>query len=240
MLARKILLTIGLSGLLTSLAAAQTAPPVLDPIGPRSVNEGLNLNFGVTTSDADATIPRCSTSTLPSGATFVDNLDGTGTFDWTPTHFQAAVYNVTFYAVDAVTSDIDSELVQLTVNDVNGLPVLATIGPRGTTEGINLTFNISATDAESTPTFTTSALPGTATFVDNLDGTGTFNWTPGFTEAGTYPVTFRAVDDSLAIDSEIVTITVTEAGNQLPVLATIGPRGTTEGINLTFNISATD
>ncbi|HWR81753.1 MAG TPA: Ig-like domain-containing protein, partial [Candidatus Deferrimicrobium sp.] len=200
---------------------------------------GINLTFNVSATDAEGT-PTFTTSALPGTATFVDNLDGTGTFNWTPTFTEAGSYPVTFRAVDAALA-VDTEIVTITVTEAgNQPPVLATIGPRGTTEGINLTFNVSATDAEGTPTFTTSALPGTATFVDNLDGTGTFNWTPTFTEAGSYPVTFRAVDAALAVDSEIVTITVTEAGNQSPVLATIGPQSTTEGINLTFNVSATD
>jgi len=67
--------------------------------------------------------------------------------------------------------------------------------------------------------------------VDNGDGTGLFDWTPDFTRAGTYNVTFTASDGVLA-DSEIVTVTVVEAGNQTPVLASIGPRSTTENINL--------
>ena len=41
-------------------------------------------------------------------------------------------------------------------------------------------------------------------------------------------------------DSEVVVITVTEAGNQPPVLAAIGPQGVNEGVNLNFIASATD
>ena len=63
--------------------------------------------------------------------------------------------------------------------------------------------------------------------MDNGDGTGSFDWTPTFVQSGTYPVTFYATDDSLAVDSEQVTITVTEPGNQAPVLAAIGAKLTT-------------
>ena len=42
------------------------------------------------------------------------------------------------------------------------------------------------------------------------------------------------------IDSEIVEMTVFEAGNQSPVLASIGSQVTTENINLNFGVSAVD
>ncbi|MFQ6008297.1 MAG: Ig domain-containing protein, partial [Candidatus Zixiibacteriota bacterium] len=94
---------------------------------------------------------------------------------------------------------------------VNNPPVLAPIGPQSTPEGVNLTFGVSATDDESIPSLTTSTLPTGAVFVDSGNGAGSFDWTPDFTQSGTYNVTFYATDDSAAVDSEIVTITVTES-----------------------------
>ncbi|MEW5795918.1 MAG: Ig-like domain-containing protein [Candidatus Zixiibacteriota bacterium] len=213
--------------------------PVLAAIGPRSTTENVNLNFSVSATDADATIPALSTSTLPSGATFIDNGNGSGTFNWTPSFTQAGVYPITFVASDGIAAD--SEIVQITVIDAgNQTPVLAAIGPRSTTENVNLNFSVSATDADATvPILTTSPLPSGALFTDNGNGTGTFNWTPGFTQAGVYPVTFVASDGVLA-DSELVQITVIEAGNQTPLLAAIGPRSTPENVNLNFAVSATD
>jgi len=213
--------------------------PVMAAIGAQSITEGANLTFGVSASDPDGTTPALLTSTLPTGASFTDNGDGTGAFDWTPLYTQAGSYDITFYADDGTVSD--SEIVTITVDDAgNQDPTLVTIGPRSTTEGTNLNFNISATDPDSTiPTLTTSTLPTGASFTDNSDGTGTFNWTPDYTQSGTYYVTFYA-DDGTAIDSEIVTISVNEAGNQTPVLANIGPRDVDEDVNLNFSISATD
>ena len=190
-------------------------------------------------SDPDATIPTLTTSTLPTGASFIDNANGTGTFNWTPNFTQAGPHNVTFYASDG--SLIDSEIVTITVADAgNQAPVLAAIGPGSTAENVNLTFGVSASDPDATiPTLTTSTLPAGATFIDHANGTGTFNWTPTFTQAGVYNITFYA-GDGTAIDSEIVAVTVTDAGNQAPVLAAIGPRSTAENVNLTFGVSASD
>jgi len=214
--------------------------PVLAAIGPKSTTENVNLSFGVSASDADLTIPHLTTSSLPIGAVFTDNNNGTGSFSWIPTFLQSGIYSVTFYATDD-TAAVDSEVVTITVNDGgNQLPILAAIGARSTNENTNLNFIISATDIESTPSLTTSTLPAGAVFVDNGNGTGAFNWTPTFLQSGTYDVTFYATDDSLAVDSEKITISVNEAGNQLPILAAIGTQTTTENVNLSFGVSATD
>ncbi|MFZ1683292.1 MAG: Ig-like domain-containing protein [Candidatus Zixiibacteriota bacterium] len=236
---RQILLGLAILTLLAVTAGAQTAPPVLDPIGPKIGNEGTLVTFIVTASDVDATIPTLGAAPLPTGATFVDNLNGTGTFSWTPDFTQAGPYNITFFAKDAVTPDSVGEVVSFTISNVNQVPILATIGAQSIAEGAVLNFNISATDSDgSTPTFTTSALPTNATFLDNGDGTGTFNFAPDFTQAGSFNVTFRSTDGT-DIDSEVVAITVTNV-NQAPVLAAIGAQSIAEGAVLNFNISATD
>ncbi len=213
--------------------------PVLAAIGARNVTEGQNLNFDASATDVDGTTPTLSAVNLPLNATFVNNGDGTGTFDFDPSFVQAGVYNVTFVASDG--SLADSEVVAITVNEAgNQRPVLAAIGPRSVTEGQNLNFDATATDADETiPTLTVSGLPTNATFVDNLDGSGTFDFNPDFVQAGVYNVTFIASDGTLA-DSEVVAITVNDAGNQRPVLAAIGARSVTEGQNLNFGVSATD
>ena len=58
----------------------------------------------------------------------------------------------------------------------NHRPVLSAIGSQSANEGENLNFEVSATDAESVPVLSTSSLPGGASFVDNADGTGVFDF----------------------------------------------------------------
>ena len=177
---------------------------------------------------------------MPNGAQFGDNGDGTGVFDWTPDLTPSGTYNITFYATDDSTA-VDSEVVTITINEAgNQLPVLSAIGAQSTTENVLLSFGVSATDIESTPTLTTSVLPTGAVFTDNGNGTGSFDWTPTFLQSGSYSVTFYAADDSAAVDSEIVSITVNEAGNQAPALATIGAQSTTENVLLSYGVSAID
>ncbi len=72
-------------------------PPVLAPIGDRSVAEGVELTFTVTASDPDGDNVTLSTGSLPSGASFDA---GSGIFSWTPDFGQADNYTVLFTATD--------------------------------------------------------------------------------------------------------------------------------------------
>jgi len=182
--------------------------PVLAALGPRNVNEGANLNFNVPASDPDLTNPTLTAQDVPANATFVDNGNGTGTFNFNPNFTQADVFNVLFIASDGALAD--SELVAITVANVNQAPVLASIGPRNVNEGTNLNFNVSATDGDgTTPTLTAENVPSNATFVDDANGTGTFNFNPDFTQAGVFNVRFITSDGALA-DTEVVAITANE------------------------------
>jgi len=190
---------------------AGNSPPILDLIGPHATDENVNLNFTVTASDPDGTTPALTTSTLPTGATFVDHNDGSGAFDWTPTFDQAGVYPVTFYATDD-SAAVDSEIVQITVNDVNRPPVLDTIDPQTVFVDSLLTFDIAASDPDgTTPALTATSVPTGADFVDHTDGTGTFTWTPTADQEGAYQVVFHASDGEAA-DSQAVAIDVVTSG----------------------------
>jgi len=97
------------------------SPPVLNPIGPKSINEGSPLTFTISGSDPDGNSLTYSTSQLPSGATFDPT---TQTFSWTPDYTQAGIYSVVFSVSDGSLST--SENVVITVNDVPA-PVLTEI-----------------------------------------------------------------------------------------------------------------
>ncbi|MEZ5357585.1 MAG: tandem-95 repeat protein [Candidatus Zixiibacteriota bacterium] len=212
--------------------------PVLNAIAtPQSVDEGATLAFTVTASDPDGTVPTLSTGTLPANATF----DGaTGAFSFTPDFSQQGAHTIWFYADDG--TDMDSQLVTINVGDAgNQAPILDPIGPLFVSEGVTLNRLITASDPDGTiPTLSAINLPVNATFTNNGDGTGTLNFTPDFTQAGTYGVTFIVSDGTLA-DSELVLLSVTELGNQAPVLAEItSPQVVNEGDTLTIELSATD
>jgi len=225
-----------------TVTEAGNQPPIISPINDTTITEGQTLALQVSATDPDLDPLGLAAANMPTGATFVDNGDGTGDFAFTPDLTQAGIYDVTFSATDSA-FNLSSIVVQITVTNVNQLPVLAAIGSQLTDENVPLTFLVTATDADGVvPVLSTSTLPGTAVFTDSLNGVGLFEWTPNFAEAGTYPVTFYAVDADFPAeaDSEVVVITVTDAGNQAPILAAIGDQAVAEGGNLNLVITASD
>jgi len=201
--------------------------PVLENIGSKSVNENATLTFTISATDADGDTITYSAQNLPTGATFSGQ-----TFAWTPGYTQAGAHNITFVASDGTNQD--SELVTITVGNVNRVPVLTSIGSKSVNENTTLTFTISATDADGdTITYSAQNLPTGATFSGQ-----TFAWTPGYTQAGAHNVTFVA-SDGTDTDSETITITVGNV-NRAPALATIDNKSVSEGSLLSFSLSATD
>jgi hypothetical protein len=211
--------------------------PVLTAIGDKTVAENALLTFIVTATDADGDTLTYSATGLPTGATFNPS---TRIFNWTPTYAQSGSYPVTFTATDNGTPvQSASETITITVTNVNRAPVLAAIGNKSVAENALLTFTISATDADGdTITYSATGLPTGATFDA---ATRTFSWTPGYTQAGSYPVTFTATDNGSPVQSasETITITVTNV-NAAPELAAIGNKTVAENALLTFTVSATD
>jgi uncharacterized protein YjdB len=189
-------------------------PPVLSPIGNRSVDEGVTLAFVVTGSDPDGDGLSFSASNLPTGASFDA---ATQTFSWTPDFGSAGVYTNVLFTVtdDGTPSESDAEAVTITVGDVNRPPVLSPIGNLQVDEGVTLAFVVTGSDPDGDAlSFSASNLPTGASFDA---ATQTFSWTPDFDAAGVYAnVLFTVTDDGtpLESDSETIEIVVIPGGEE--------------------------
>jgi hypothetical protein len=223
--------------------------PVLTAIGSQTVTEGNLLTFTATATDPDAgqTLTFSLDPGFPAGSSINSS---TGVFTWTPAVDQGpATYPITVRVTDSgKPSCSDSEEFLVTVNDSPGgnlCPVLSPIGNQTVTEGTNLTFTATATDANSGQVLTFS-LGGTVPAGASINSsTGVFNWNPTPDQGpGTYPIAVRVSDNAepACTDSEIVTVTVNDSGaaNQCPVLTAIGNQTVTVGNMLTFTAAATD
>ena len=87
-------------------------------------------------------------------------------------------------------------------------------------------------------------MPGSATFTDNLDYTGTFHWETTYDDEWTYAITFYATDADSAdlVDSVIMTITVIDS-NRVPIIWVSPPGQATsvdEGDTLVFTVAGAD
>ena len=177
----------------------QNRPPVLDPIGNKSVNENTLLTFTVNATDPDGDNLTYSASNLPQGASF---NTATRTFSWTPAYNQAGIYNNVHFEVSDGTAT-DSEDITITVNNVNRPPVLNAIGNKSINEGQALSFTVSGSDPDGDQiTYSVQGLPDGATFENQ-----TFTWTPITSNVGEHRVTF-IVSDGYLSDSETIIIRV--------------------------------
>ncbi|HKQ39612.1 MAG TPA: Ig domain-containing protein [Verrucomicrobiae bacterium] len=83
-------------------------------------------------------------------------------------------------------------------------------------EGGLLTFTVRATEVQNRRvTLAASNLPSGASFVDNGSNTGTFSWTPGVGNSGTYDVIFRGDNGLGAVDEATTRIRVTIPGDEI-------------------------
>ncbi|MCH7878192.1 MAG: T9SS type A sorting domain-containing protein [candidate division Zixibacteria bacterium] len=185
-------------------------PPVLGAIGPQSVDEGDTLVVLVSATDPDSDALTLTIGPPPPNSGFVDFGNGTGQFSIILGFDQAGTFSVTFFASDGNLTD--SEVVSITVNNVNRAPVANVPGPQTVQDGDSLVFLVSASDpdAGTFPSISALSLPFGAVFEQGFNQSlGTFKWVPTSAQVGPHTATFVANDGNLA-DTEVVTITVTE------------------------------
>ncbi|RKX22665.1 MAG: hypothetical protein DRP45_11185, partial [Candidatus Zixiibacteriota bacterium] len=226
------------TGVVTIVVNNVDRKPEIDSIPTQHTNEGDTLILTITAHDPDndsiwlwiyPTIPNMS---------FTDNGDGTATFFYAPDYNAAGIHGFWLYASDGELSD--TTFFSVLVYNTNRSPVLDSIGPKSVVEGETLTFNVSAHDPDGTRlNLYATPLPDNASFQDLGNDTGVFFFTPDYTQSGMYNVYFIADDGGLA-DSELVVITVFDAGNQRPYLDSIPPQTVDEGDTLEVLVVAHD
>ena len=194
--------------------------PVLDPIGNQTVDEGSQLAFTATATDADDPA-NTLTFSLDAGAPAGASITPGGDFTWMPTESQGpGVYTLIVRVTDDGTPILDDfETIQITVNEVNTAPVLDPVSDQGGDELTLISFTATATDLDDPANNLTFSLDAGAPAGASIDpASGAFTWTPDESQGpGVYPVTVRVTDDGAPTldDFETLDITVGEV-NQAP------------------------
>jgi len=80
-------------------------PPLLFSVSDKTATVGDTLTFEVEAVDPNGTTPSLMAQSLPSGAVFTDNGDGTGDFYWPIGPEQQGLYEVMFIASDGTLTD---------------------------------------------------------------------------------------------------------------------------------------
>src|SRR3989338_9282537 len=120
-------------------------PPVLSPIGNRSVAEGALLTITLTATDPDGDALTYGVEGLPVGARFDT---ATGAFAWTPTAAQVGGRGIAFSVSDGALEDREAVTITVARNDA---PVFEIIFPQAVAEEETLRFTVTATDPEGAP-----------------------------------------------------------------------------------------
>jgi VCBS repeat-containing protein len=200
-------------------------PPVLEPIGDRSVYEAQLLQFAVHATDPDGDALTYFASTLPAGATFDS---ASGVFSWTPSYEQAGTYEMMFLVVDDGTPIyIDAEEITITVNNVDRAPTDVALSNASVDEnqpGGTLVGTLSVTDPDAGDTFGYSLVAGegdadNAAFAiagDQLETAASFD----YEARNSYTVRVRTTDAGGLTYDETFTIVVTDT--PLPTAVTGG------------------
>ena len=203
--------------------------PELASIGPHSAEEGSALTIILGGSDADGDALTYAVERPPTGAVLSEQ-----TFRWTPSFSQAGEYEITFTVEDG-RGGIDRETVTITVGDINRAPELATIGDQTVDEASVLTITLADSDADGDAlTLAVEGQPEGSSLLGQ-----TFRWTPSYSQAGEYEVTFIVEDGRGGIGRETITITVRNT-NREPELAVIGDQTVVEGHTLTITLAGND
>lgn len=187
-------------------------PPVLDPIGNMSINEGSPLSFTAMATDPDP--GQTLTFSLDAGAPSGASISPEGNFSWTPGEVQGpGVYPaVTVRVTDSGNPALDdAETFTITVNEVNSPPQLDNPGNKSGNTGQQLSFTLSATDPDlPTNMLSYTISSGLQAGMTLNSATGQFTWTAP--TPGDYMVTFRVTDNGDPNLSDEATITIAVAG----------------------------
>ncbi|MBI2577000.1 PKD domain-containing protein [Candidatus Woesearchaeota archaeon] len=203
-------------------------PPVLEAIGPITVEEGEVVTLDPKAADPDGDALKFQFRGWMAGPTY------TTTFD------DAGAYIVAVTASDGFLSV--TKQVKILVNNKNRPPVLQDVPPISVSENQPITFSLKASDPDGEKlSFSFSPKIENATLKD-----GIFNWVPSFAVAGkqgpvTIPFVFTATDGKE--DAEIeAPITVADV-NRPPVVKGIKPASESlwvAGKPLVFSVDAAD
>ena len=207
------------------------------------------LTFDISASDREGDEIYFDTYSMPTGAAFTDQGNGTGTFSWRPQSNQVGFYSVGFVACDNVAQYCNERTVGITVTRGGNPPQFDTVPDQSATVGQQLEFTVRATDIDGDPirlyaegidpnNEEEAALPLGVSFLDHGNGTGIFSWTPTVNQRGHYGIRFVAIGaTSERADVESITIAVV---GRPPELNFIPNQSARFGGRLSFTISATD
>jgi len=164
-----------------------TSAPAITSAAATTFTAGSAGSFTVT-STGNPVDSLSESGALPSGVTFVDNGDGTGTLSGTPAAGTGGSYPITFGAANGVGSPA-SQSFTLTVDEA---PAITSGSTANFAELVHSGFTVTTSGNPNAAVSVSGALPSGVTFVDHGNGTASIAGTPDAGTVGTYPLTITA------------------------------------------------
>ena len=177
-------------------------PPVLTPIGDKTVYEGSLLEFTVSAYDPDNDTLSFTASNLPRGASFDPE---TRKFSWTPDYEQAGSYKVHFEVSDGYYND--SEDITITVINVNRPPKITYFVPENGSvfnESDIITIKVIASDPDNDNIYYEIKIDNVTVSTNS-----SYTWETNYSSAGEHKIT-ACVSDGYAEVSETHTIIIND------------------------------
>jgi hypothetical protein len=213
----------------TLTVAAATAPTITSADN-TTFTVGTAGTFTVTTTGVPSPT-LTEAGALPTGVTFVDNLDGTATLAGTPAAGTGGTFPIMITAANGVSPDAIQNFT-LTVNEAPAIT-----SPNNTTFKVGSagTFAVTTTGFPKATLTETGALPSGVTFVSNGDGTATLSGTPAAGTGGTFPIVIAATNGVSPDVMQNFTLTV----DQAPAITSASAATFTVGTAGTFTVTTT-
>ena len=229
---------------LPATGAAQTdRAPVVTAPATASTAENTLLTILASAADPDGdaiTSFTASGSAITAGGTFTSNATNTsGTFSWTPSFAQAGSWDVTFAARNTLTGTATT---MITVGGPDRAPVVNTPSTAQAIIRVPMSFTVSAGDPDgdaiASLTASGTAITAGGTFTSNATHTaGTFAWTAGFGQGGSYSAVFTAAN---ALSGSATTSITVCACDRAPVVTAPATASGLQNVLLTFTVFASD
>lgn len=178
-------------------------PPVLEPIGNRGFDPGVELTLEFASQDPDLDMLSYSVTPPAGDALLEDFGDGSARWTWLAPSSSAS-YELTVTVTDSGNPALSaSETIVLSPNRTNRPPVLAPIGDQRVRAGESLLVSLSASDPDFDGlAFSGSGLPSGAEVVNLGGGAAELRWSPSSAQVGDFAVAVAVADDAVPAETD--------------------------------------
>jgi hypothetical protein len=202
-----------------------------------TLTETAGTAFSFTVNTTGFPTPTLSAGNLPTGLSFSDNGNGTGSLAGDTT-VAAGTYSVAITATNGGGST--SQTIALTVNPAGtrvAVPTFTSAATATASSGTRFTFTITTAGSPTTTTTNitrSGTLPAGISFTNRGNGTATLTGTPTAASGGTYPLTFTA-KNSAGTTTQSFVLTVSAK----PTITTANSATATTGSAFNFTVKTT-